>query len=209
MRFLSPSGAIAAAIVGGIVWEKGGVAATIPLLLFFITSSVLGKLPGGTERSHPRNAMQVIANGGAAAAALLLHNGFIPYLAAICAANADTWATEIGTRYGKRPVRITTLRRAAPGTSGAVSLIGIVAALLGSVTVAIPSQSIIAAVIGFGAAILDSFLGDTVQAKFRKSDGATSETEGERISGIPWMRNDQVNLTMTLAAAATAYLITS
>jgi uncharacterized membrane protein len=199
----------AATIIGGIIWERGGIPAAIPLLIFFLTSSILGILPGGTGRSSPRNAMQVIANGGAASAALLLPNGFPAYLAAICAANADTWATEIGTRLGRRPVRITTFKPAQLGSSGAISAAGLLGALLGSIVVAIPNFSILAAIIGFGASILDSILGDTIQAKFRKPDGSTSETRGDRTSGLLWMRNDQVNLTMTLAAATIAYLITA
>ena len=204
---------MAATLVGGLAWVKGEWVYAAPLLAFFVTSSLLGKLPGGKQKHGPRNAAQVLANGGMAAVATLVPGGETAYVAALCAANADTWATEIGTRLGRRPWRITTLRPAEPGVSGAVSLPGLLAAAAGAALVAAAGAGIAGAAlaaagaIGFAACLLDSVLGDTLQARFRTADGAESESEGAYTLGVRWIRNDMVNFMMTAFAALAGYLI--
>ena len=48
---------------------------------------------------------------------------------------------------------------------------------------------------GFLGALLDSFLGATIQVKYRDEDGAlTEEATGDRVRGIPFIDNDAVNL---------------
>ena len=53
-------------------------------------------------------------------------------LGALVAANADTWATELGVLSRSPPRLVTTLRQVAPGTSGAVSGVGMLAATAGA-----------------------------------------------------------------------------
>jgi uncharacterized protein (TIGR00297 family) len=210
-RLLTPGGAIAAATIGGVIWEKGGLAYAAPLLVFFISGSLLGRLPGGGAKEGPRRTAQVVANGGAAALAALVPNGETAFVAALCAANADTWATEVGTRFGGRPFRITNLRPADIGASGAVSGAGMLAAAAGAVVVAVSAIPLSAAAVGFAAiagffgSVVDSVLGDTVQARFWSEDLGENEAGGQRMRGWRWLRNDQVNLAMTLFAAALAY----
>lgn len=217
LRFLSLNGAVAAAIVGGIVWEVGAWAMAVPLVTFFLSSSLLGRFAGGGAKEGPRTAGQVFANGGAAtfAAVLLwLDVGQAPtmFVAALSAANADTWATEIGTRLGKNPIRITTLKRVEPGTSGAVSLPGLISAVAGAAFIGLTAiwldgaNVALAAGLGFAGSILDSVLGDTVQAKFWTATGE-SESGGTLVKGIRWIRNNEVNFAMTAAAAGAAYLL--
>jgi uncharacterized protein (TIGR00297 family) len=157
LRWLSKSGAVATAVVGFVAYGLGNATFLVPLLGFFVSSSVLSRV--GKERkqllsdSHDakgsqRDAGQVWANGGAAVICVLvfyfathpyaklpllkLRTLLMLYLTALATVNADTWATEIG-KLGKKPPRLlTTLRPVTPGVSGAISGMGTLGALLGA-----------------------------------------------------------------------------
>ena len=145
LRALSLSGAVAAAVVGflhaGFAREIGISA----LLTFFCTSTLLsrlGKRKKATlhfEKGGERDAAQVLANGGIAALCALFFFWYplmlYAMLGALASANADTWATEIGSLWGGTPRRITTLKPAQTGESGAISLPGTLAALLGALLI--------------------------------------------------------------------------
>ena len=161
LRLLSFSGALAAFAVGFFVFGLGGLPFAVPLLAFFLSSSLLSlvgrrrKAALGIEaKGAQRDAIQVLANGGIPA---LLAIAFavspdtrhiaLLFLASLAAVNADTWATEIGTLVPGRPRLLSTFRSVPHGTSGAVSLAGTLAALGGagflawSGTLAWPSRS--------------------------------------------------------------------
>ncbi|NIQ60053.1 MAG: DUF92 domain-containing protein, partial [Gammaproteobacteria bacterium] len=113
-----------------------GLGAAVILVLFFVSSSALSRLPDGAEARRVRDARQVLANGSVAAVAAALM-GWSPvaaqaFLGAVAAAAADTWATEIGVRFGGEPRSILSLRRRSPGTSGAVSPLGLLAGAAGA-----------------------------------------------------------------------------
>ena len=55
--------------------------------------------------------------------------------AALAEATADTLASELGEVLGGPPLLLTTLRRVAPGTDGAISLAGTLAGASGAVLV--------------------------------------------------------------------------
>jgi len=150
---LDKSGAIAAAVMGTIIFGAGGWQWAILLLAFFLTSSALShafktRKQGLSEKfwkGHERDAGQVFGNGGVATAFVLVHElypgsivGWIGFAASLAAVNADTWATELGVLNLTPPRMITGLRkRVEKGTSGGVSLLGTFASLLGSALIAI------------------------------------------------------------------------
>jgi uncharacterized protein (TIGR00297 family) len=143
---LSPGGAVAAGLVGGTVLVRGGLPAAGALVAFFVTSSALGRYKVRAKarrgvlaqaKGGRRDAWQVLANGGAGAVALALggRRGAPAFLGALATAGADTWATELGLLASGPPRLVTTLRPVAPGTSGAVTPQGTLAAVGGALTV--------------------------------------------------------------------------
>lgn len=188
-RALTASGALAAALMGGVVLGGGGWPAAVALNTFFASSSLLGRWRS-VERARSgalaqakggqRDAWQVLANGGVAAVALLAHargwaRGEGAFLGALGGACADTWATEVGTLAARSPRLATTWRVVPHGTSGAVTPLGLAASLSGGLLVgatwaALAGRSRLAAmraavVGGLVGSLADSLLGATLQAR--------------------------------------------
>jgi uncharacterized protein (TIGR00297 family) len=82
------------------------------------------------------------------------------FVAALAAANADTWATELGVLSRKEPRLLTTGQKVEKGTSGAVSGYGILAAVAGAAAIGLlalvvwPAYARDATHSGFGLALL-------------------------------------------------------
>lgn len=252
---LSRSGAIAAGVLGTIVIGLGGVGWAVVLLTFFITSSVLSRLFNNKKvtvgqdfaKGSRRDYGQVAANGGVAGVlvlwyvlllqfdpdSLLLPFLWLGFAASLAGANADTWATELGVLNRRQPVLLTSWRRVPTGTSGAVSLAGTIAALVGSGLVAASAWLVGLAgwappggpllyvqflLITFGGVIgafVDSFLGATFQAVFfckncqKETERSPLHTCGNttiRKRGLLWLNNDWVNTACTLSAGLAAVI---
>lgn len=191
---LSRSGAVAATIVGTVVFGIGGWEWAVLLLTFFITSSGLSRafkkrkagLNEKFSKGHERDAGQVFGNGGMATLFAALHAFYpesifpwIGFAASLAAVNADTWATELGVLNPTSPRMITNLaKRVEKGTSGGVSLFGTLASVLGSAAIAIPAvflspigtlntnYLLLITTAGIAGSLFDSFLGATVQAMY-------------------------------------------
>lgn len=144
---LSRSGAWAATGLGTIIFGLGGLIWALMLLVFFLSSSVLSRL--FRQRKQPleehyakgsaRDAYQVLANGAVAGFFVIAHAFYpmqawpwIGFAAALAAANADTWATELGALSPHFPRLISNGQRVEPGTSGGITLVGVLAALAGA-----------------------------------------------------------------------------
>lgn len=225
---LDAGGALAATVVGSTVLALAGLGAALVLVAFFVSSSALSLLRGRGGRAR-RNARQVMANGSVAAVLASLH-GIVPLadvalLGAVAAAAADTWATEIGMRLGRRPRSILTFRHRPPGTSGAISLPGTAAALVAASAVAALGAALVVegwtvavavAIGGVLGALIDSVLGAAVQAEFHcptcdaKPEVARHEgcpSRARRTGGLPGIDNDAVNWFATAIGAAAAAAI--
>ena len=189
-RSLNPSGAIAAAFTGAIIFGIGGWEWAILLLTFFITSSALSRafkkrkqgLDEKFSKGHERDAGQVFGNGGIATLFAALQFFFpespIPWLgfaASLAAVNADTWATELGVLNPNPPRLITNLSKVVEkGTSGGISLVGTLASLTGSALIAVLASFLTdnwwlfpyVTLAGLVGSLFDSLLGGTVQAMY-------------------------------------------
>lgn len=221
--WLTTGGALAAAVVGTAVVGGGGVGGLALLGTFFVSGSLLSQRGAAGSR---RRGAQVLANGWTAALGGLLVAAGSPaagwgvLAGGLAAAQADTWATELGRRSRYPPRMITTGQPVAAGTSGAISLLGtlggsagagITAALAGALAVPVPAPWIAAA--GVAGMLADSLLGATVQARFVCATcGHTVEVPrhcdavATRMGGLGWMTNDAVNVIGTGAGAAIATL---
>ncbi|MGQ0570808.1 MAG: DUF92 domain-containing protein [Armatimonadota bacterium] len=232
LRWLTRDGALAAFIVGAAILEFGGVVWALALAAFFASGSLL-TLVGRARKSQPehrgrgRTWLQVVGTGGVAAGASVLYGtGIVPalpspllpaaFFGALAAAAADTWATEIGILSAAAPRLITTGETVRAGTSGGVTMLGTKSGIAGAAMIAafgvIDAQGsarvfVTVLVAGVLSMLLDSLLGATVQASFRRPDGGMTE-EPERGTalerGIAWMTNPMVNLIATLAGAIIA-----
>ena len=230
LRLVTVAGAMAMAVLGLFLYGLGGFVWTIPLLAFFASAGALSALnrrrKAGvayeTEKGGPRDALQVLANGGVPLLFFLLRQvtgnpAFLyGFLASAAAAAADTWATELGVFSRRRPVGILTGKAVERGMSGGVSVLGTVASAAGSLTTVLAGRPLaarmtgqamgtdlflIASACGFVGALFDSMLGATLQGTYRCGRcGKLTEkavhcgTGGHPlVSGRRWMTNDGVN----------------
>ncbi len=227
LRWLRTDGAIAAVAVGTAAFGFGGWRGALPLLTFFVTSTLLGRLPGrGAGRRHgARDARQVVANGGIAAicaiAALAAPSALTALAGALAAANADTWATELGTRYGGRARVWLVGSPVAAGASGGMTIVGTLGGIAGSAAISAVAAAAgtphawAAAIAGAAGMIADSVLGATAQAVYRcPTCGAQIEspehacpTPTRLVRGAAWCDNDAVNLGATLVGAIIALIL--
>ena len=171
---------------------------------------------GTAEQRHGRVASQVCANLGVAALAaqtpvqvwladhaLLSASAaeplrvFVPALAALAEAAADTVSSEIGQVLGGTPRLLTTLRRVPPGTDGGITLAGTLAGIVAAGIVTVAGSWLLEA----GSSLLAiAWAGGVFGLLFDSLLGATLER---------WNRlnNDAVNLLSTLSAAAFALVL--
>jgi uncharacterized protein (TIGR00297 family) len=144
-KSLSKSGAIAAIVVGTLIYLGFLTEGLFILGTFFCTSSYWSfyksKLKKGLEEKHEKGSyrdwIQVFANGGVASLSSLIFyftkdfTWIIAFLTSIACATGDTWSSEIGPLSKHKPLSVKTFKLVEAGTSGAISLLGTISAILG------------------------------------------------------------------------------
>ena len=215
-KSLSAGGVVGATLVGTTIFGFGGWTWSMVLIVFFVLSSLLSKYKVSTkaqlaiekfDKDSQRDFGQVIANGGAGMLFAMFYGLwphpvlFCGFVGAIATVNADTWATELGVLSKSPPRLITTGKLVEPGYSGGISLVGTLAALVGSAVIGLTALGLllmeawlshggqlwlgglapwlvgIAIIGGMGGALFDSLLGATVQIIFYDTE---CQTETER-----------------------------
>jgi len=197
--------------------------ALIPIAVLLLITSLATRMGrkrkeqlGTAEHSRGRAAAQVAANLGSAALLssavaqtyLFRQSGihfanlvpaaiFVPALAALAEAAADTVSSELGQLLSGTPRMITTFRVVDPGTDGAISLGGTAAGILAAATVAAAGMLALG---GDGLVFAVSWIGGCFGLFFDSLLGATLERRG-------WLNNDSVNFLSTLSAAAFTLLL--
>ncbi len=206
-------GAVPQSILVGTLVALSGPPSVLLFILFLLYATIvtrLGKEPkiklGIANDLEGREASQVAAVGfapsvmamvsavtyamGLATAAKVF---LISYMASLAATSADTWASEIGVLSRNNPFLITMPKaKVTPGTSGAVTLLGELSSLAGSMVMALtylalalafnnspnwvkfnwttlnPSIQVVLLVfaLGYLGEVLDSLLGALTQPKY-------------------------------------------
>ncbi len=237
-RSLTIDGLIAAIVLGTVIYVFGSIVVWGVLISFFVSSSLLSKRHEQKEKvsSKGRNYRQVFANGAVAAIGCILYYFLqsevfmIAAVASIASSNADTWASEIGVLTKGKTIHILNFTPATQGVSGAISLLGTFASLLGacfisavfitlyalSQDITIPvliSYGLIVIISGFLGCLIDSLLGGSIQARYKGTETGIitehHELQNEsviKIRGFTCITNDTVNLLSALFAALIAFL---
>lgn len=227
---LTFSGAIAAFAIGAITFGIGGWQAALVLFAFFIPSTVLSRIGKRRKRElvdigkqGARDAWQVAANGGIAAAALLFFPragavALAAFSGAFAAASADTWGTELGTLARGTPRSIFTFKSVPTGISGGITWQGSLAEVAGAFVIGIVASllhlapMLPVAIAGIVGAFADSALGATAQSlRYCPNCARTCETNPHACGtptqlrrGFAWFENDAVNFAATLCGAGVA-----
>jgi uncharacterized protein (TIGR00297 family) len=241
---LSSSGAWAAVLTGGVIFGLGGIAWAALLLTFFISSSALSRvsrkrkagLAEKFSKGDRRDWGQVLANGGLgtllALVSIILPDSpwryhevlWLAFAGAMAAVNADTWSTELGVLSPIPPILITTGQKVERGTSGGITLAGILASLGGAGLIGIAAVpfmghygwlfilSSLGIIIlgGLAGSLFDSLLGATVQAIYwcpscnketERHPLHTCGTQTNHFRGVRWINNDMVNFACSMMGA--------
>ncbi len=237
---LNLGGTIGAFLLGLSIILAFGFGGLAIYLFFVVGAAVLSKLNNKNElyeeaesiqeKSGKRDFAQVFANGGIgfilACIYLLSPNPLILVMfgASVAEAVSDTFAGEVGLLTRSRVVSILTGRPLKPGLSGGVSLMGTLAALIGSFLIAVLWYSVyykpalgtisyiaVITLAGFVGSIVDSILGLTIQAQYYdKSSDRIVEKEyldGKKlplVRGFRIINNDKVNFISNLFSVAFA-----
>lgn len=181
MKWLSESGIVLALILAFILLVSD--MPFLPILAFFVLGTLAGKIPQNsnnksfknpsyeldnsivTDGKHgkPRDAMQVLANGGIPLLLGLLLIFFnshffselnfikqftksittekgtwlLLYWSVMSAALSDTWSSELGMKFGKNPIDILGFRKLQTGASGGITWFGTLFGFLGSLIIGI------------------------------------------------------------------------
>jgi len=210
LGMISRSGAMGGLLVGTTIYISLGPQGFAVLALFVIGGSLLTRLGyrrkqrRGTaqELGGRRGARNAIANCAVAVCCALLAaaTGWglftVAFVASLGAAFADTSESEIGQLFSRTPLVITTLRKARPGTDGAISLSGTLAGvaaacLTSTLALAVgllesPQTALLVAVAAFLGTVADSLIG----------------------ASYPRMGNEATNVLCTLVAAVLAAILT-
>lgn len=186
------SALLSAALLGVLIIVFSGFSWFLLLLTFFILGGGFTKYKyaykesiGIAQAKDGIRSYENVFSNSTAALALAVAYGIFPehslpiiyaYMGTVATATGDTLASEIGTTARGRPRMITTLKLSEPGVDGAVSLLGELAAILGSAVIGILayllgiSDNLLLAVLittagGFFGTNMDSFLGATLQKR--------------------------------------------
>jgi uncharacterized protein (TIGR00297 family) len=201
------SAVFASGLVGAIALLTVGVEWIYLILAFFVLGNLVTRYRYKVKEGYGvaekvRSYRNVFGNGGAAMVFALLYalskgeNVFLlGYAGAMASAAADTFATEIGEVHGRSPRMVTTLKKAAIGTNGAVSFAGCLAALLGaSLVSSMPFLFagsynkelffVLGTFSGFLGCYVDSWVGATLEGRSKFLDNHMTNFIGTLAGGI-------------------------
>ena len=213
LPLLTKVGWVHAGILGTLLWGSLGPRGWLAVVAYLALGSLVTKLGirqkqarGLAEARGGRRGPENVWGSAATGAVLALATQVLPpqatpvllvgFAASFAAKLADTFGSEIGKRWGRHTLLITTFRPVPAGTEGAISLEGSAASLVGSAVMAclmgllglLPTAMcwILVILVGLTATVLESVIGATCQHRFH------------------WLTNELVNGLQTAIAACIA-----
>lgn len=213
---LTPSGWVHAGVLGTLLWGSLGWRAWLAVVAYLAQGSLVTRL--GWRRKQAAGLAE--ARGGRRGPANVWGSALVGALLALLACRAplawqgplqlafassfaaklaDTWGSEIGKRWGRHTVLITSLRPVPAGTEGAISLEGTAASAVGGALMALvmaalgliaggPAWAVVTGV-ALVATLVESVIGATLQSR------------------LAWLSNETVNGLQTLLAALLALAV--
>ncbi len=124
--------------VGLLVFLLSGLVQFLVIFLLFVIAELCTRYANlhKTKKHAVRTATNILGNSLAAIIALALGSN-IAFFGAVAAALADTISSELGIAFGQRPRLVTSLRKVAVGTNGAVSIYGLIVSAIGAFIIAL------------------------------------------------------------------------
>ena len=213
LPLLTRAGWVHAGCLGTLLWGALGPRGWLAVVLYLLLGSLVTRMGFRTKQARglaegrggargPENVWGSAATGAVLALAAVLAPAvwqpllLVGFAASFAAKLADTFGSELGKRWGRHTVLITSLRPVPPGTEGAISLEGTAASLVGSAVMALlmlalgwlPGSAawLLVTLVGLAATLLESLIGATAQQR------------------LLWLSNELVNAIQTAIAALLA-----
>ncbi len=172
---LDREGIILALLMGILITYFGGFNYLFLMLGFFFLAVLVTKYEHEVKRNmgiyeHERGWENVLSNGlfPTVLAITSIQFGIFPYIASVAAVTSDKFGSELGVLSKEKPVSLANLGKVKPGTSGAVTLMGTVASLLGATAIGFfaiflfeitPTDALLLGLAGFAGSLVDSIFG--------------------------------------------------
>jgi uncharacterized protein (TIGR00297 family) len=212
LKKLDAKAAMAAAVIGFVVWLGEGYTGIALLATFFVAGilatswKMRAKQQAGLAEQHrgQRTAAQVLANGGVAAMLSLLsfvsgqHQSLLSLMVAssLSSATADTVSSELGNVYGRKFYNIINFKKDIRGLNGVVSSEGTMIGVAGS--------GLIALVYSVQAGLTVHFLSIVIAGTI---GNLTDSVLGATVERKHILNNDAVNFLNTLTGALVGLLL--
>ena len=172
---LDAKGVALAIFFGAVLFFYGGLSYLALMLFFFLLAVAATKYEYQIKKEmglyeHQRGWENVLSNGLLPAILAFMSPGLgpIPFIASIAAISSDKFGSEVGVLDPDDPISMFSFRPVKPGTSGAMSRMGTVAALGSSFVIGLfaiwvfglnPGQAILVGLAGFAGSIADTAFG--------------------------------------------------
>ena len=216
LPLLTPAGWWHAALLGTVLWASLGWRGWLAVVAYLMLGSLVTRLglhqkqiQGLAEGRGGRRGPENVWGSALVGAVLALMVPFLAgpdqrwlllgFAASFAAKLADTFGSEIGKRWGRHAVLITSGRPVPAGTEGAISAEGTAASLLGSLVMTLLMTAlglveggaaiVLVGGVGLVATLLESVIGATLQRR------------------LSWLSNELVNAVQTLMAALLALVL--
>lgn len=201
-------GSLTMIVMGVVIIFSAGANWLLLLIIFLVLSLFATRYSKSYKRSlgeyeGRRSSKNVISNGIVAFMMAAFGGYYLPFvggfIGAIATATADTLASEIGIL--QEPRLITTFQKVAPGTDGAISVLGTAVGMLGAFIIGI-SAYVLGVISNPWSAIFVSVIAGTIGCFMDSLLGATLER-------AKMITNEHVNLSATITGAVIGIILIS